>query len=186
MEIDLIKSKTTKELEHTLSCLRGEIETGVYPPKAITNLKNIEEELSLRQTQVVEKDSLGPSPHQYPLEYRTAVKYKNLYDSALRRNKEFDLSFSDVKKLLCRKTCSYTGVKFSSSPESPHHRTIDRLDPNLGYVKGNVYAVTHIANSVKNALFENSNDVRFRMNLSEVTKMCSTLASLEFKENRTQ
>lgn len=82
-----------------------------------------------------------------------AQKYKNLVQSAQSRNKEFNLTFNDVKKLLKRKTCYYTKVKFDNT--NPRYaRTIDRKNASLGYVRGNVVACTHQANSLKEHIFE--------------------------------
>ena len=82
-----------------------------------------------------------------------AQKYKNLVQSARSRNKEFNLTFNDVKKLIDRKTCYYTKVKFNNN-DPRYVRTIDRKNASLGYVRGNVVACTHQANSLKEHLFE--------------------------------
>lgn len=84
-------------------------------------------------------------------------KYLSLHSNAATRCKDFDLSISDVRKLLKTKKCAYTGVvmtKAESTPPKNTDRTIDRLDSTKGYVRGNVFAVTHFANSLKNVLFE--------------------------------
>lgn len=81
-----------------------------------------------------------------------AKKYLQLEQSAKIRGKEFNLSLVDVKNLLKRKTCYYTKKRFEL--EGDMSLTIDRLDSELGYVKGNVVACTHWANQMKNALFE--------------------------------
>jgi hypothetical protein len=87
-----------------------------------------------------------------PHELQIAIKYQSLYNSATKRDLAFDLSLADVGKLLTRKTCYYTGARLKGSGVS--RRTIDRLDADLGYVKGNVVACTHTANQLKNYLFE--------------------------------
>ena len=87
-------------------------------------------------------------------------KFLNILESAKRRGKEFNLSLSEVKKLLNRKTCFYTGVKLVKAlhdqVENPVEgaRTFDRIDSELGYVIGNVVACSHFANQLKNDLFE--------------------------------
>lgn len=88
-----------------------------------------------------------------PFEVRVARKYSSLYNSAMRRGKEFNLSFTDVKRLMSRKTCAYTGERFKAKGEM--RMTFERVDGTRGYVKGNVIAVTFKANQLKNALFEN-------------------------------
>ena len=87
-----------------------------------------------------------------PHELQVAIKYQSLYNSAQKREIEFDLSLSDVSKLMSRKTCYYTGARLKGSGTS--RRTIDRLDADKGYVRGNVVACSHTANQLKNYLFE--------------------------------
>ena len=61
----------------------------------------------------------------------------------------FDLSFTTFKRLLKRKTCYYTGVKFKDKPNDRLELTIDRIDNRLGYVEGNVVACTRRINLAK-------------------------------------
>ena len=68
-----------------------------------------------------------------------------------------------MRKLLKTKRCAYTGevlTKAKQSPPNNSDRTIDRLDSDKGYVKGNVFAVSHYANSLKNALFEKESEYK--------------------------
>lgn len=81
-------------------------------------------------------------------------KYNQLQRSAKERHKEFNLTVENVKKLINKTTCDYTGVTFSNNRESPLFKTIDRVDPNLGYIVGNVVVCTAIANHVKNVTIE--------------------------------
>lgn len=95
-----------------------------------------------------------------PTTYTVARKYCVLHNSATKRNKSFDLTMQDVRNLLSRKTCAYTGValtdEFVETGESvpPTKRTIDRIDNTKGYVRGNVVAVSHAANTMKNLVLE--------------------------------
>lgn len=115
--------------------------------------------------------------------YRVATKYQNLYNSAKNRGKDFDLDLGDVRRLLTKKRCSYTGViltdKYRNSPTKDSDRTIDRLDPQKGYVKGNVYAVSHAANTAKDTLFESSSR-RVGIGVDETRKMCEVLKAHGF------
>lgn len=94
-----------------------------------------------------------------PFSITVSRKHINLYKSAMNRGKEFNLSVSDVRRLLTKKTCAYTGVKLTESlggnnPTRPTDRTIERVDDSKGYVKGNVVAVCYQANHLKNVLLE--------------------------------
>ena len=83
-----------------------------------------------------------------------AKKFLQLKDSAKKRDKEFDLTLSTVRYMLRRKTCYYTGLPVASyeDPMHPNQLTIDRVDPSLGYVKGNVVVCSHLANQFKNKI----------------------------------
>lgn len=91
--------------------------------------------------------------YSYKKELEIAEKYLKLLKSADTRSIEFNLSLSDVAKLLERKTCFYTKATFSLKDPSLL-RTIDRIDCNKGYVKGNVVACIHAANQLKCLMFE--------------------------------
>jgi hypothetical protein len=82
-----------------------------------------------------------------------AKKMLKIFQSAVDRNLEFDLSFETVKSLLLYPSCFYTGKKFED--EGPFGRSFDRIDSNLGYVEGNVVACTVDINQKKaNLSFE--------------------------------
>lgn len=127
-----------------------------------------------------------------PLEFVTkpsdeyvARKYIQIMENAERRGKEFSLTLSDVRKLLSTKTCAYTGVKLYKQPagvseKQPHIRTFDRLDANIGYTKANVYAVSNIANQIKNVLFEDETSI-VKIEFKEMMKMMNTLNKLGVK-----
>ena len=79
-----------------------------------------------------------------------AKKLLNIYQSAMDRKLEFNLSFESVKTLLRFQTCYYTGRKFES--EGPYSRSIDRIDSSKGYVEGNVVSCTIDINGKKSNL----------------------------------
>ena len=102
-------------------------------------------------------------PYEKPTDYEIASKFISLASNANSRDKEFNLSLVDVKRLLTKKRCEYTGIeltKATSTPPNLTDRTIDRLDSSLGYVSGNVFAVSHHANSLKNILFEKEGEAK--------------------------
>lgn len=72
--------------------------------------------------------------------------------SCARRGIEFSLSFQDVKKLMSKTTCHYSGVKLTAYGE--HKLTLDRKDANKGYTPDNVVACSSSVNSVKNKMME--------------------------------
>jgi hypothetical protein len=101
-----------------------------------------------------------------------AKKFLQLQESAKRRDKEFNISLSDVRTLLKKKSCHYTGMSFSDVGN--FKRTIDRVDNTKGYVKGNVVACSHIANQLKEMLVENK-DSPFKGNTKALKKFIDKL-----------
>lgn len=79
-----------------------------------------------------------------------AKKMIKIFQSAVDRKLEFDLSFITVKKLLLEPSCYYTGKKFEETGVLA--RSFDRVDSDLGYVEGNVVACTVDINSKKSNL----------------------------------
>lgn len=114
-----------------------------------------------------------------PQDLIIAEKYVHLFRSATKRNKDFNLSYADVRKLMDRKTCFYTGVKFNEDEEHPYYRTIDRIDPNKGYVKDNVVACSMLANQIKNRLFEEPTS-NLSTNVNFMLKMIEKLQKVGF------
>lgn len=85
-----------------------------------------------------------------PSDVEVAKKLLNIYQSAMDRKLEFNLSFDSVKTLLKFPTCYYTGRKFDN--EGPYARSIDRIDSNKGYIEGNVVSCTVDINGKKSNL----------------------------------
>jgi len=129
-------------------------------PKISDESKAIVSSVSIAKKNTVEQASQQPKkskPYEKPTDLDVAAKFMSLNSNAINRGKEFSLSLVDVRRLLTKKRCEYTGVeltKASSALANGTDRTIDRLDPNLGYIPGNVFAVSHQANSLKNVFFE--------------------------------
>lgn len=94
------------------------------------------------------------------LELRVAIRYKRLHDSAKKRNKEFTLTLTDMKKLIKQQHCQYTGVELTDNDNNdlslPTHRTFERIDPRVGYTRKNTIVVSRLANALKEKLLENA------------------------------
>lgn len=86
------------------------------------------------------------------------VDYARIYLSkstdAQDRNIRFDLGFSDFAEIVSNKVCCITGATLDHT--SPIHSatrfSLDRLDPTLGYVKGNVVVMSSSLNQCKSDL----------------------------------
>lgn len=87
------------------------------------------------------------------LEEYAATKFLQVLNSSRRRGKEFNLSYSEVKRLVKIKTCYYTGLPMGTCKEEhPRQLTFDRVDPEKGYIKGNIVACTNAANQFKSKI----------------------------------
>ncbi|MBS7457681.1 hypothetical protein [Coralloluteibacterium stylophorae] len=70
---------------------------------------------------------------------------------ARKRGIEFDLTHEDVPIPAC---CPVLGIPLyraiGAKAQGPNSPSLDRIDPNRGYVRGNVLVVSSKANSIKN------------------------------------
>lgn len=85
--------------------------------------------------------------------------YKSKVESCKDRGIEFKLNLVSVRNMLRTQICPYTGITLTVSrgggkPLRSSDITIDRIDNKKGYVKGNVMAVSNVANNFK-SIFEN-------------------------------
>ena len=117
-------------------------------------------EATRQHTQRSNKRKLAKNPekyrqlHQtYSREWELAHPERGLHRAAKHRAKQrgipFDIEYSDI---IIPATCPLLGVPLirgvlKLGPNSP---TLDRKIPSLGYVKGNVWVISHRANVIKN------------------------------------
>jgi len=84
---------------------------------------------------------------------KVAKKYVSLMSSSKNRGIEFDLTFIGLKNVMRAKKCFYTGMPIEVGSTSPDKcLTIERKDPNKGYVTGNIVAASELANKFKGHL----------------------------------
>lgn len=105
-----------------------------------------------------------------------AMRYLEVSSNARRRGIDFSLSIADVKRMLSRKKCFYSGIKFDLSVEELRP-SFDRVDNSLGYTKENVVCCITAINKEKNKLIEMSNSFFFKNPklLSKVSKKWSEM-----------
>ena len=103
-------------------------------------------------------------------------KYLSVLESAKRRGLAFNLTLSDMKRLMSRKTCFYTKRKFNNTLDHPDYPTFDRIDCNKGYVKGNVVVCTKFSNELKASLFEHRD-----VDIITIKRIIDTLTTLNIK-----
>ena len=142
-----------EEATKLLCTIKGSVNNGVPSNKTQWKINFLEKMIN-GDTSCSEQNS---SVEDKPFQVQVAEKYIQLYKSACKRNKDFDLDMRDVGLILKQKRCYYTGMFFDNTVQK-YKRTVDRVDHSKGYVKGNVVAATHFANQYKNDIFERPSD----------------------------
>jgi hypothetical protein len=136
-EIDKVKLKMIMEYKETM-----------------TNIKTTSDTIQLD----INKYDLPEIVPNDTSDFAVACKYIQVSKSASSRGIEFNLTLNDVKMIMKKKKCYYTGIMFDySNPEKS--LTFDRLDSKKGYVKGNVVACRKDVNELKNILIEHKASV---------------------------
>lgn len=87
-----------------------------------------------------------------PFDTLVAMKYIQKQLNAKQRGLDFTLTLQDMKTLLKKKTCYYSGVQLTLSGETS--LSLDRIDDELGYIPSNVVACASVVNQIKNELLE--------------------------------
>jgi hypothetical protein len=167
------ENKTVGEVENIIRSLESQkIET--------TKAK----EAASKYREVLDFIAAKPIDEDQCIDEIVATKYLQLISSARKRGKSFTLTLTDVRRLMTRKNCAYTGALMTKKdgPIRSTDRTIDRLDNSIGYEAGNVFAVTHVANSIKNELFERSFGSLYS-DMRTVKQLIKTLDALGFEQS---
>ena len=69
-----------------------------------------------------------------------ATKYVTLARNAQTRGIDVTISFAELKRVLKQTHCYFTGVELNDINEDENQFSLDRIDNDKGYVKGNVVA----------------------------------------------
>lgn len=154
-------------LESLISSFKGTIKGGnEFNTKLLyMKIEYVESVLELINEAHLERQKKVMEAPQEISDEDIAKKFIQIKKSAERRDKEFNLSLKEIKRLLNRKTCYFTGTKIYKGDEKQGTdpldivRTFDRLDSEKGYIIGNVVACSHFANQLKNTLFESPKGV---------------------------
>lgn len=80
-----------------------------------------------------------------------ATRYVSTARSAGDRSIEFSLTLSEMRSILKRNICPYTGIPMTDVV-GDDQKTLDRIDASKGYVTGNVIACSRRINSTKGNL----------------------------------
>lgn len=107
-----------------------------------------------------------------------------IHERAKSRRYTCDLTLANVKALFKRKTCYYTGVTFSET-DSNLFPTLDRINPNLGYMHGNVVLCTSWSNQFKAEILENPSS-RLGTDLKTLSKFVQTIQKSSFEKKHSR
>ena len=69
------------------------------------------------------------------------LKFNHLERSARKRGVKFNLRKKDVARLLKKTQCAYSGEDFCDEQHQLDSMSVERINPNRGYVRGNVVAI---------------------------------------------
>ena len=78
------------------------------------------------------------------------AKHSSLRQSALKRDIYFDLTVQDILDVGRPKVCKYLELElaYTSTSVAPNSPSVNRIDPSIGYVKGNIEVISNKANSM--------------------------------------
>ena len=85
------------------------------------------------------------------LEQKAINRWLSMKAKCNKQKMEFNLSVADIRKLIIKKKCQYTGRKIAYAVQNGHF-SIDRVDSSKGYIKGNVVACHGYVNKLKQNL----------------------------------
>lgn len=120
------------------------------------------------------------APNSFEKDLLLAQKLLVIHERAKSRKLECTLTMRDLKTIFRRKTCHYTSISFDQS-QADLCPTLDRVDPNIGYIPGNVVLCTLWANNFKCEILE-SPASKLRTDFKTLTRFTNTLAKSGFKD----
>lgn len=135
------------------------IEEGVAAGYTLTH--QLAKQVSLKYPSIALEENI----EHVPFEVRVAKRYASKYNNAVKRGLEFDISLQTVRNLLKAKKCFFTGL-----PLTDNNRTIDRVDSDKGYIKGNVVACHKQVNLFKETIESEKFDIGFKEVYRMMTK----------------
>jgi len=96
-----------------------------------------------------------------------AKRYSTKAKNAAEKGREFTLSLKTFIRLMQRKHCQYTGLRFSDNSSHPLYRTLERVDASIGYTEENTVVVCSCINLLKSITDDTNNP----LTLKHVTRM---------------
>lgn len=158
--------------------------------KKTTETKEVQ--VSVTGSISIGKQGLGPGSFYYEYHAATssverdlllAQKLLVIHERAKSRKLDCTLTMRDLKTIFRRKTCYYTNVLFDQAA-TEMAPTLDRVDPNIGYISGNVVLCTLWSNNFKSEVLE-SPVGKLKTDFKTLSRFTTTLAKAGFKDKVT-
>lgn len=130
--------------------------------------------IDLRNTNEAFETLMTPL-NKVPFDTYVSLKMLHKQVQCAKRGIEFSLSFADMKRLLSRKKCYYSGITLTM--EGKHSLSLDRIDDKKGYEPSNVVACSSYVNGLKNELLESREKTRELSN-TELKRVLSKFIEL--------
>lgn len=154
----------------SLSVKPEKVSTVIEKSKGVVSTvnENSQEVISLSQSEIERRKRVES--------VKTDLKMAELYlqksRNAERSNNQFALTYIEFYKVMASPVCAYSGKTFSRDPESPYSRSLERINPKLGYTPDNTIAVTKAANNQKSNLdaFVKSEEIPAEMKIKLMNK----------------
>ena len=104
---------------------------------------------------IISKENRKIWVKEWKMEYHKQNPKKKLLWAARRRAKDKGLDFNITEEdIIIPEYCPYLGIKLEHNARRGTDRanvlSLDRVNPKLGYVKGNIEVISHKANTMKN------------------------------------
>ena len=103
-----------------------------------------------------------------------------IHERAASRKIDFQMTVAGLRRVFTAARCAYTKLPFSETDPN-FYPTLDRVDPNLGYVDGNVVLCSHWANQAKCELLENASS-NLKTDLDTLVRFVTNLSKSKFQD----
>jgi hypothetical protein len=102
--------------------------------------------LRVEKVNAKNRERFDPNAVSKSVEYRMLARARH---RAKKNNLPFNIELSDI---VIPETCPLLGIELKSNTDktSPNNPSLDKIIPELGYVKGNIWVVSLRANKLKN------------------------------------
>lgn len=180
------EEKDTSRLLEIRSSLQGNIDCP--SGKTSERIRAINGVLSARGHWVPDDQDITEEEQQHFFEdgsdEHVARKYVQTAENARRKGLEFTLTLVDMRRLVRRKTCFYTGISFEkfdpkgvSRQADMRRLSLDRIDNSKGYTRENTVACCKVVNYLKNELVESKSSPKY-LGLKALVQMAFTMADV--------